>query len=278
MSAVLCGAVSELVGEVSTVRRESAELEYAVAGDGPELVWLHGLGGNLEADNRLAARLSRSHKVLWYSSRFHGRSRAPTTRVECGYDRYADDLAAVLDAAGFARPLLAGGSHGANTILRHEQRHPGRARALLLIAPGGNSIRRVPMHHLAAVLWARRRAVRRGRILELAFGEQLADPQMAAAAASHDPDAVAFAMRYLVPQRAVDPAALTAFGVPTEVLAWAGDPVLHPLAIARRVAELVPGATFTEIDRRPDLSIDETADYAASVILDWSDRQETDHG
>jgi pimeloyl-ACP methyl ester carboxylesterase len=78
-------------------------------------------------------------------------------------------------------------------------------------------------------------------------------------------------MRHIADQRAVDPAALPSFDVPTHVLAWDGDPVIHPIATARRVAELIPRATFAEIQRVNGLSAAQVADIAAGEIHRWAD-------
>lgn len=253
------------------------ELEAEVVGSGPDLVWLHGLSGSL-ADGRLVVdRLQERFRVLHYSTRGHGRSTPLLDRRRYGYGRIADDLAAVLDEVGFTRPLLVGGSHGANSILRHEAERPGRARGLLLIAPGGNALRRPsPLRFalLRAALW---RGSRRGMdgLIELCTGvhpdDPRADPQLVAAMRTHDLASLRVAMRRIPDQQAVDPAALSGFAVPTHVVAWDGDPVIHPIAVARQVAALVPGATFAEIDRVDGLSASQVADVAAAEVHRWAD-------
>lgn len=253
------------------------ELEYEIVGEGPELVWLHGLGGNLAESRPLAERLGRHHRVLWYSTRGHGRSTAPAdTRRGYGYDTIAGDLAAMLDQAGFTAPLLAGGSHGANTILRHEALYPGRARGLLLIAPGGNALAPVSQRHLLPMRLALWWAIRRGfdTFGRFATGVDPRDPaadQVALdAARTHDLGRIGVAMRRIPDQRAVDPAALARFDVPAQVLAWDHDPVVHPIAMARRIAELIPGAGFAEIERAEGMSTEEVADFAATEIGRWA--------
>lgn len=255
------------------------ELEAEVLGpeNGPQLAWLHGLSGSLEDGRPVVERLAERFRVLHYSTRGHGRSSGPRDRHRYGYDRIAADLSAVLDAVGFDRPLLVGGSHGANTILRHEAEHPGRARGLLLIAPGGNALRRPPAHHFALLRLSVWRGARKGMdgLIEVCTGfhpdDPRADPHLVAAMRSHDFAAIRFAMRHIPDQRAVDPAALSGFRVPTHVLAWDGDPVIHPIAVARRIAGLVPGATFQEIQRVAGLSAAQVADVAAGEIHRWAD-------
>jgi pimeloyl-ACP methyl ester carboxylesterase len=78
-------------------------------------------------------------------------------------------------------------------------------------------------------------------------------------------------MRHIADQQVVDPAALPRFDVPTHVIGWDGDPVIHPIATARRIAELIPDATFAEIERVEGLSAAQVADVAASNIHTWAD-------
>lgn len=251
-------------------------LDVEVVGDGPELVWLHGLSGSLHDGRPVVERLSDRFRVLHYSTRGHGRSSPLLDRGRYGYGRIAADLSTVLDAVGFTRPLLVGGSHGANTILRHEADFPGRARGLLLIAPGGNALRRPPRLTFAMLRLAMWRGSRKGLdgLIELCTGfhpdDPRADPHLVEAMRTHDLASLRVAMRHIADQRAVDPAALPGFDVPTHVLAWDGDPVIHPIATARRVVELVPRATFAQIDRVEGLSAMQVADVAASNISTWA--------
>jgi pimeloyl-ACP methyl ester carboxylesterase len=253
------------------------ELEAEVVGDGPELVWLHGLSGSLEDGRPVVERLSGRFRVLHYSTRGHGRSTPLLDRGRYGYARIAHDLSTVLDAVGFQRPLLVGGSHGANTILRHEADFPGRARGLLLIAPGGNALRRPKRVQFGLLRLAMWRGARRGLdgLIEVCTGfapdDPRADPHLVNAMRTHDLASLKVAMRHIADQRVVEPALLPGFAVPTHVLGWDGDPIIHPIATARRIAELIPGATFEEIDRVAGLSAAQVADIAASKIHHWAD-------
>jgi pimeloyl-ACP methyl ester carboxylesterase len=254
-----------------------ATVEYEMAGDGPDVVWCHGLGGCLEDGRAAAERVAeKGYRVLWYSCRGHGRSSEVTTRQDCAYDRIADDLSALLDHVGFDRPLLAGGSHGANTILRHEALHPGRASAILLVAPGANALGRIGGPRWWLVLAAFHRARRRGpdALVKLITGLDASDVEnpMVAAALTHDPASLAVALRHIPDQGAVEPDALRAFAVPTHVAAWDKDPLIHPIAVARRIADLIPGATFEEVPRVTTLTHDEVADMASDLIAGWAAR------
>jgi pimeloyl-ACP methyl ester carboxylesterase len=255
-------------------RVRDVELEYEVLGDGPELVWLHGLSGSLEESRPLCERLARDYRVLWFSSRGHGRSTPLFDKRRFAYEEFADDLQAMVEHAGFDQPVIAGGSHGSNTLLRHAVRHPGVASALLAVAPGANSLRRPPRLKWALVKGHVTLAALRGEhaVVQAITGHDPRDTslddvalQAVAAARSHDPKALVSAMRLVPDQQAVPPAALSAITVPTTVAAWDKDPLIHPIAVAREIARLIPGATFVEMPKATELTHDE----AAALVSGW---------
>ena len=235
---------------------DDVELEYDLKGEGPELVWLHGLSGSLEESRPLCEALSAHYRVLWYSTRGHGRSTAPDGRPRYSYDVIADDLQRVLDHVGFERPVIGGGSHGANTALRHALRHPGQSRALLLVAPGANALRRPDRLRWALVRGQMTLAARRGEphVVKAITGFDPRDAALdseglraVAAARTHAMPALLQAMRWIPDQQVVAPAALTTIGIPATVAAWDKDPILHPIAVARRIAELLPQGDFVQV-------------------------------
>lgn len=255
------------------------ELEYEVIGSGPELVLLHGLGGNLETERRVAELLSARFRVLWYSTRGCGRSTPLVDPARYGYGEMAADLDNLMDRVGFDRPLLFGGSHGANTILRHEADFPGRAKALLLVAPGANALSRPSFLRFSlAIRLPLAIARRRGpeAMVRLLLGTHPssddADQVSVAALRTHDLESLARAIRHIPDQRAVDPKLLAHFCVPTHVIAWDKDPIIHPLAVAKEIASLIPGATFEQIDRLVDMTAVEIAERTAEVVTGWASR------
>lgn len=254
---------------------DDVELEYAVQGEGPELVWLHGLSGSLEESRPLCEALSAHYRVLWYSTRGHGRSTAPSGRQRYSYDVIADDLQRVLDHVGFDRPLVGGGSHGANTALRHALRHPGQARSLLLVAPGANALRRPDRLRWALVRGQMTLAARRGEphvvkaitgVDPRAVGLDAVSQQAVDAARTHAMPALLDAMRWIPDQQVVAPAALTTLDLPATVAAWDKDPVLHPIAVARRIAALLPNAEFVELPKPGALAPAEVHALVTSLV------------
>lgn len=245
------------------------ELEYEVLGEGPELVWLHGLSGSLAEARPLCTALSRDYRVLSYSTRGHGRSTPVHERARYSYDVIADDLQAMIEQVGFQHPVVAGGSHGANTALRHAARHRGVARALLLVAPGANALSKPDRLRWAMVRGHMMLAARRGEhaVVKAISGYDPRDPSLdakglaaVAAARTHDLPSLLSAMRLIPNQQVIAPDVVRTLTLPVLVAAWPADPILHPIDLARRVADLLPNGEFVQMPRATDLEPRAAAD------------------
>ena len=98
------------------------------------LVLLHGVASNSTRWSEFTARsMLRTHWALLRmdlrgqgNSAWHGR---------IGMDEWCGDIAAMLDAEGFARALVGGHCLGANIALEFARRQPGRAQGLVLVEP-----------------------------------------------------------------------------------------------------------------------------------------------
>jgi len=250
-------------------------LEFEVVGAGPQLIYLHGLSGNLEIDRRLCERLADHFTVMWYSSRGHGRSTAPTDRGGWNYRHFAADLDAMIDVVGFDRPYVVGGSHGANTLLRHAVDFPDRASAGAVIAPGANAIRRPARWRYWGLRTVNGWMMRKGLdgAIELITGMEPgsgdADPVTIAAARTHDFGQLKQALTHVPDQAAVDPDALARVSLPVVVSAWDKDPIIHPITVARQIAERMPAARFEQIARLADQPADEIAERATADVTRW---------
>src|SRR5271155_1295030 len=107
-------------------------VHYQQVGEGPDLVMVHGLTGNLAVWHlRIVSELSERFRILTYDLRGHGLSDAPPS----GYspDDMAEDLLGLMDALELERPLIAGHSYGADIALYHALRNPERVREVIAI-------------------------------------------------------------------------------------------------------------------------------------------------
>src|SRR5437660_2268076 len=98
------------------------DISYVDEGEGQPLVLLHGMSSCAEAWFQQIEAFRDRYRVIAYDSVNHGHS-SNSGRDEPEPDR-ADELEAFLAALGISRPILAGNSMGALTILRWASRHP----------------------------------------------------------------------------------------------------------------------------------------------------------
>jgi len=115
----------------------AARLRYAVGGDGPPLVLVHGFAGAAANFAVLGPLLARRHRVLIPDLPGHGGSE-PLAAVT-SLAGFADRVAAVLDHEGAGRAPVVGHSMGAVVALRLAARRPELVRALVLAAAAGIS-------------------------------------------------------------------------------------------------------------------------------------------
>jgi 3-oxoadipate enol-lactonase len=236
------------------------DLELAVdeAGEGRPVVLLHGL----TATRRYVVMGSRAlerdgHRVIAYDARGHGAS--PPGDVY-DYAALTADLAALLDAHGIDRAVLAGASMGAHTLLRFALEQPDRAAALVAITPAHDPAEMEDEARLER--WDALAAGLREDGVE-GFVAAYGDPGVPdkwrdsvlkvirqRLAAHEHPDAVADALEQVprsAPFTAIDD--LAAIEVPTVVVASRDDADPgHPYAIGEAYAEALPQGRLVSED------------------------------
>jgi pimeloyl-ACP methyl ester carboxylesterase len=115
-----------------TTLQNGVRIHYQQVGEGPDLVMVHGLTGNLAVWHlRIASELSEHFRILTYDLRGHGHSDTPRSGYSA--DAMAEDLIQLLDDLEIERPLIAGHSYGADIALYHALRHPDRVREVIAI-------------------------------------------------------------------------------------------------------------------------------------------------
>lgn len=258
--------------EVSgTVEVRGVELAYELAGEGPDVVWGHGLTSSMadEAARTLVRwdEVRRSHRVLRYDARGHGRSSSTTDVDDYSWASLARDQRALADALGIGTYIAGGASMGCATALHAAVQDPERVRGLVLMIPPTGWEGRAGQAELYDQM---------ARIVESAGVEPLieaaqqlppADPFVgladlaelqANAMRAWDPTRLAQVFRGATTAQMPDRAAIAALTQPTLILAWTGDPT-HPVATADELAELLPHAERSVVS---DLR----------GVLGWSDR------
>jgi len=109
-------------------------IEYAVAGDGPPVLVIHGAGGGFDQGMDIGGDLvGRGFRVVAIS-RF-GYLRTPLP-ADASAAAQADAHACLLDALHIRRAAIFGASAGAPSTLQFALRHPQRTAAMVLLVPG----------------------------------------------------------------------------------------------------------------------------------------------
>jgi pimeloyl-ACP methyl ester carboxylesterase len=108
-------------------------IEYAISGDGPPVLFVHGSGGGYDQGLAFSRTLVRDGFRVIAMSRF-GYLGTPLPR-DASAAAQADAHACLLDALGIQRVAVIGGSAGAPSSIQFAVRYPDRIAALVLIVP-----------------------------------------------------------------------------------------------------------------------------------------------
>ena len=108
-------------------------IEYAVTGDGPPVLIVHGAGGGFDQGLDFAAPLAKSGFRVIAVSRF-GYLRTPLP-ADASAAAQAEAHACLLDALNIRRAAIVGASAGAPSSVQLVLRHPDRCTALVLLVP-----------------------------------------------------------------------------------------------------------------------------------------------
>ena len=116
-------------------RPDGAEIHVEIEGKGRStLVLCDGLACDGFAWKYLLPALAEHHRVIHWHYRGHGQSSLPPPGVAPSIPQFADDLAAVLEAARVRSAVVVGHSMGVQLALEFHRLHPARTRALVLVS------------------------------------------------------------------------------------------------------------------------------------------------
>lgn len=245
-----------------------ARLHYLVRGEGPPIVFVHGLGGQLRNFTyALTERLESCHRIVAVDRPGSGYSvsvRGPRP----GIAEQARAVAGLIERLELDRPLLVGHSLGGAVSLALAQAHPDLVRGLALIAPLTQPIDEVPdvFRFLAAGAGGRGRGLLL-RTLGVPLGK-LTQKQSRSAVFAPEPAPEDFGVRggglLALRPKNIDNAAgdlLAAHGempgiasrygtmaLPVSILYGRDDALLDPNLHGEMTAGLIPGARLTLID------------------------------
>lgn len=115
------------------VQTPCGPIEYALAGDGPPVLVVHGAGGGYDQGLDLGKSLAHRGFRIVAMSRF-GYLRTPVP-PDASAQAQADAHARLLDALQIQRAAVVGASAGAPSSMQFALRHPDRCSAMILLVP-----------------------------------------------------------------------------------------------------------------------------------------------
>lgn len=253
---------------------DGVRLYASVRGSGPPLLLVHGFPLHGGMWDGVAERLEDRARVVVPDLRGHGRSEPSRTAT---MRRYADDLVAVLDAAGENGPVVVVGmSMGGYVALEMVRRHPDRVRALAMIASraGADTPEAVAGRRetAARVLREGSAPVAAGMVDRL-FAPSAADALRAywhQEMAATPPAGVAAALRAMA-RRPDSRRTLKRLHCPLLVVVGADDGITPPTE-ARAMAEAAPDARLRVIAEAGHMVPVERPAEVAAALRDFVDR------
>lgn len=263
-----------------TFRRDDAELAVHDCGTGKALLFQHGLGGN-EAQVTQVIPEGLDWWRITTECRGHGSSTLGTRRP-FSIAMFAADVIAAADEKGIDRFVACGISMGAAIALHLAKAHPKRVMGLILVRPAWSFARApdnlAPIREVAALLRSHPLAEGQALFAGSATAERLrveAPDNLASLLGYFErPDAAAFAD--VLGDIASDGSGVSQedaanLAVPALVLGNRQD-AIHPLAVARLMADALPNAHFLEV---PAKAADAGAHFAAvrTVIAQFLDTE-----
>jgi len=109
---------------------DGVRLYYEEAGAGQTVIFVHEFAGDMRSWEPQMRHFARTYRCIAYNARGYPPSEVPADPSEYSQARAADDIKAVLDAAGADDAHVIGLSMGGFATLHFGFRHPARARSL----------------------------------------------------------------------------------------------------------------------------------------------------
>jgi pimeloyl-ACP methyl ester carboxylesterase len=114
------------------VETNGVETYYERTGDGPPVVFIHGLGNDHRSWRPQMVALEDEYDLIAYDYRGHGETEA-STRGAYTLERLVEDLHALLDELEVERPVLCGHSYGGLIAAEYAIQYPDDVAALAFV-------------------------------------------------------------------------------------------------------------------------------------------------
>ncbi len=239
---------------------DGVRLYYESHGDGPLLLLLEGMGGDIPGWRRNVPTLAARHRVVAYDHRGNGRSSMPDEAVTMG--AFVEDAVAMLDEIGADRGHLYGQSFGGMVAMEAALTHPGRVRSLVLACT--NAGPRRAAHSAARAAKSRPYELLYSERFAREHPEHVAEDLRVGSATPQQPLARRRQWEAMQEWDAWD--RIGDIACPTLILHGTEDRLV-PVENARRMAALVPGARLALLESAGHLYHSEQAEAADGAVL-----------
>ncbi len=241
-----------------TVNSNGARIVVEVAGEGPPLLFAHGLTGYRRTPQAQFTPLLDQYTFVTFDQRGHGESTPLTDPAAYDVTLMAEDIAAVMNALSIERAIVGGESMGAATALEFALRYPERVSHLLLTAPAlgveenseqerfnqiAETIRVVGLEEFV-------RAARQVWTSDFGWSDDVATMVESSFLAHNAASLVTAIDSVLAWTPLTDFEVLGSVNCPVCIIYWDED-ALHPAALARAFAAHLPDARLVEIPALP---------------------------
>lgn len=238
------------------LRVDGAQIHYEVCGQGPAIIFAHGLGGNPMSWWQQVGHFQQGYTCVTFAHRGFAPSTADDPRPDP--QRFADDLAALIDHLELGQVYLVGQSMGGWTVVEYSLRYPQRVRGIVLSATTGtiNPDQLCSLDRSAMAAWMQSAehalAQCRSQRVHPAAGLTMANEQpelhllyqhIDEQARGLDKEAL---RSQLLAMRVRAPAELAATGIPLLLVSPRGDIVIPPPAL-KALASEIPEAQLIEL-------------------------------
>ena len=231
------------------LQRDGLRLYWEACGEGPDVFLLHGFGETLETiwgqGGWLSALAGAGRRAVAMDLRGHGRSDKPLDPSVYVRERFADDLAALVEAAGNGeRAAFVGFSMGAEVVLRYLLRHGERRASRAAFVSLGLPTLRPRRKRTALSIRALRSADVSGMHRGLQKLRRIHEDK------GNDLETVATMLEAELDREPLEPEALEVLDLPTLFVSGGGDWVVGDAA---PLAERIRGS---RVERIPDADHD----------------------
>lgn len=268
------GLLQQWTPDVRQVRLGGTSVRVATSGEGPPLLLLNGIGGNIDMWEPVARRLTDRTLVMFDAP---GTGGSPALRWPVRMKRYAALVVRLLDELGIERPDVLGYSWGGALAQELAHRSPERVGAVVLGAtlPGLGGQPPAPWVVAAMATPARYYSPTYLRLIApLVFGsapDSAADSSHGRARARRPPSLRGYSQQlYTITGWSSRPW-LRTLRAPVLVLSGSRDPLV-PLRNARILARAIPDARL-QIVEGGHLFLLERSDEACRIVREFLDER-----